>query len=871
MKAPEVSADGWLLDVYAVEDGARIWFLDQDGGRRCFETAFPVTFYAGGPAVQLRKLARFLHEAYGLEPHGPEQIAAPERRAATSRPKPKGGRTPSKAAAPPDRAAPSAVSVQSLRRKAIKSIAEVEGRQVGVEDRPFVSAARGRSLSGTGEAGKSKGGRTLSKAAAAAPLSARLAARKDLFAGQIPVLAITLAAPAALPQVFRRVAAAFPDLEYYDADLPLSLRFAHRTGVFPLLACRLWYSGSRLYKIAALESRWDVQLALPPLRVLRLRPDCDPFYHPPSAVTATIGPHTRRIPAADARLLLWGIGHLLKRFDPDLILTDYGDTWLFPRLIEASEAHRLPFNPGRDPQRPYQRRGAFSYHTYGRIAHRGAQVHLYGRFHVDHMNATMYRQTGLHGIIEVTRLSGLPLQDVARKSPGAGITAMQMLIALEDDVLVPYEKAQVEDFKTPQELVRADRGGLVGQPVTGLHGQVAGIDFFSMYAQAMAHFNISPEKIAWRSGPGRTQVPGLGVYVDRRRPGLVPRTVGPILDKRWAIKEQLAKLDRRDCRYEPLKSYATALKWLLLVGFGYMGYKRFRWGRVEAHEAVTAFGRQVLLQAKEMAEALGYDVLYFNVDGLYVQKAGGAALEQEELARLLDRIRRRTGLRIALDQVFEWIAFLPSRLDARVPVANRYFGVSRGPHGEAVLKIRGLAQRRHDTPEWVSEAQLAIMGCMSRAGNAAGIADRLPAIVDLVRARLRELEAGRVPRRSLLASQVLSRELAAYRSPSPGARAALQLQRRGRTLSPGQKVKFWYTRTPDGVTADGLDASGRAPIDTKRYRVLLLRAVDDLLQPLGVDEATMQIWLQYGYGRQRAPRRLGTRERSWALPLENWG
>jgi DNA polymerase-2 len=625
-----------------------------------------------------------------------------------------------------------------------------------------------------------------------------------------------------------------------------------------------------MYKIAALESRWDIQLALPPLRVLRLRPDSDPFYRPPSIVTATIGPHTRRISAGDDRLLLWGLSHLLKCFDPDLILTDYGDTWLFPRLIEAAEAHRLPFNPSRDPERPYQRRGAFSYHTYGRIAHRGAQVHLYGRFHVDHMNATMYRQTGLHGIIEVTRLSGLPLQDVARKSPGAGITAMQMLVALDDDVLVPYEKAQVEDFKTPQELVRADRGGLVGQPVTGLHAQVAGIDFFSMYAQAMAHFNISPEKIAWQDGTGRLRVPGLGVYVDRASPGLVPKTVGPILDKRWAIKMEMAALDRRDCRYEPLKAYATALKWLLLVGFGYMGYKRFRWGRVEAHEAVTAFGRAVLLQAKETAEGLGYRVLYFNVDGLYVQKMDGGPPAQEELAQLLERIQRRTGLRIALDQVFEWIAFLPSRLDDRVPVANRYFGISRGPRGEAVLKIRGLAQRRHDTPEWVSQVQVEILERMSRAQAASQIAGRLPEIVDLVRARLRNLEDGRIPRRSLLASQVLSRELAAYRSPSPGARAALQLERLGRTLSPGQKVKFWYTRTPDGVTADGLPACERAPIDTKRYRTLLLRAVDDLLQPLGVDEETLQVWLGYGFAGHGAPSLQKNNGRQWALPLEAW-
>ena len=42
---------------------------------------------------------------------------------------------------------------------------------------------------------------------------------------------------------------------------------------------------------------------------------------------------------------------------------------------------------------------------------------------------------------------------------------------------------------------------------------------------------------------------------------------------------------------------------------------------------------------------------------------------------MLEAIQHQTGLQIALDGVYRWVAFLPSKRDPRAPVANRYFGV----------------------------------------------------------------------------------------------------------------------------------------------------------------------------------------------------
>ena len=102
----------------------------------------------------------------------------------------------------------------------------------------------------------------------------------------------------------------------------------------------------------------------------------------------------------------------------------------------------------------------------------------------------------------------------------------------------------------------------------------------------------------------------------------MPRTLKPIL----ALREQLKARAREAPPAEAgqYKQRQTALKWMLVTCFGYLGYKNARFGRIEAHEAVTAHGRDKLLTAKEISEAAGFTVLHGLTDCLWLQKTGGA-------------------------------------------------------------------------------------------------------------------------------------------------------------------------------------------------------------------------------------------------------
>jgi DNA polymerase-2 len=634
--------------------------------------------------------------------------------------------------------------------------------------------------------------------------------RRDLFLGERDVLAVITSKPMGLQKLFGELQRQFPSLDYYDADIPLSLRFIAHTDTHLLGRCQVEIDEEWVQDIEPLNSPWEIDPTSIPLRILTLSPDINPVIRNPSRLTIRYERGKYSLPLEPVRTLMIGLKADLKRFDPDLIVTDYGDTWLFPQLKTWSKETGIEFNPNRDQNRQVLTRRADSYFAYGQVVYRGAQAHLFGRWHVDRHNAMSFWEYGLEGAMEQARVTGLGVQEMARKSPGAGITAMQMLTALRNGVMVPVQKQQVEDTKTLAELIRADHGGLIYQPIIGLHSNVAQIDFSSMYPAIMVKHNISPETVGKEDAPE----------------GLIPKTLRPLLEKRLMLKNILSDLDPRDCRTEILKARAAALKWLLVVCFGYLGYKNARFGKIESHEAVTAMSRELMLQAKEVAEDMGFTVLHMYVDCLFVQQGGFE--RPADFTPLMEAIADKTEIPIAMEGVFKWVAFLSSKRDARVPVPNQYFGA----YQDGSIKYRGIELRRRDTTLWVRKIQLAVLEILAQADTPQELADCVPDVLAVVERARHDLKAGRVPQEELIVRQKLSRVLEGYKSPSPAARAALQLQACGRQVASGQVIEFLYTCGGSGVQAWEIgDMLKLGRLDIQRYYTLLDRAIRTVLDP----------------------------------------
>ena len=669
--------------------------------------------------------------------------------------------------------------------------------------------------------------------------------RKDAFITEpLATLQAVIDSPAHQTRLFRDAQRLFPNLTYYDADIPIHTRHAARFGTFPLAFCDLTYDTDRwIQAIRVLNSRWNLAPVHPVLRLLELEPDCDPGRGTPRVIRVRWQKHQKSLSLNQPAELIASLNTFLKQYDPDLVLTQWGDNWLIPELLKLSERVGEKLFLNRDEQRDVHWQKELTYFSYGQIIFRAEEAHLFGRCHIDQRNAMMWRDYGLDGVLESACVTAQSIERAARVSPGSGISAMQMLTALEKGILVPWHKQQVEEFKNGVDLIQRDRGGLIYQPIVGVHAHVAQVDFISMYPAIIIKGNISPE----------VPLP-KGIVPASEELGVVPLTLKPLYEKRVALKMHQAQYSRNNPLSRRDKARSSALKWLLVVCFGFLGYKNARFGRIEAHEAVTNGGREVLLRAKEVAESLGFEVLHLYVDALWLKKEG--SVDKSDFQGVIDEISRQTTLGVSLDGVYRWVAFLPSRVDPRVPVANRYYGVFQ----DGSLKIRGIEARRRDTPPWVTTTQNQMLECLSRASTFEQLPARIKQAFEIFTKALSDIRSDRVKLEHLVVTARISHELESYKSPTPAARAAMLLfKNTGQRIRPGQKMRYIYVLgNPDVCPWEGSAGLSSPQVDKVKYIEFMARAATSVFQPFGVDSTELKRWahsatieLKLDFGREK--------------------
>jgi len=672
--------------------------------------------------------------------------------------------------------------------------------------------------------------RRLSAAAARQPhaLACRSSERMDLWEQRArPVLEIEVAHPNEFTSWTRWVRQFDSALRLYNSDLMLASLYCWQRGVFPLARVEVEANGEgRVLALECRDTEWAIDYEPPPLEILRVRlgglKGIDPRHGVQTALEIEVDGRQFELDEAGEPAAV-AFQHLLARHDPDLILSDWGDATILPRLREQAAKLRLPLTLNRDPSAEIQESRARSYMSYGRILFKNSATTLFGRLHVDTQNSFIADKCDLSGLWELARITKLPVQYCSRTSTGTGISYMQMELAWRDGVLIPEQKAEPEDPKPPDELLIADRGGLVFTPKTGFHANVAELDFVSEYPSIMARFNISPETVNCPCCPDAPRVPELGYRVCQKRRGITSRVVERLIAKRGELKKRYRESAGQQAQCYKLQR--DALKWLLVCCFGYTGYKNARFGKIEAHEAINAVARETLLVAKEIAEDRGYEILHALVDSLYVQKAGATRGDYETLNA---EIEARTQLPLAIEAIYRYVVFLPSRQFEDVPVPNRFFAVAE----DGALKVRGLELRRHDTPPLVARMQQETLEILAEAHDFTGYLAKLEEAREILRRSEESVADGSVAIEDLIISKRLTREPREYQKANQTAIAAQQLFGSGVRLRPGQTVEYIITDSGNRVPNDRVRAyalwDGWFGYDRRKYRELLHDAFDPL-------------------------------------------
>ncbi len=614
------------------------------------------------------------------------------------------------------------------------------------------------------------------------------------------------------------------EIVFYNLDIPTPQHYLYLKHLFPL--CRLSIEFDRqgaIAEISAVNSPWEIDHKMPRLRILRMRGErMRPLTATSRIVIATDMDETVVHPATGVKAIE-RFNEIISHYDPDLILSERGDSTLFPSLLQTAKQEKMQLRLDRDrviTERKIETEGR-TYFSYGRIIYKPPNYPLFGRWHIDRKNSFTHHESGMEGLLELSRLSRVPVQRMSRTSPGTAMTSLQIYRAICEGILVPWRKNEPEKPKTALQLLTSDKGGLTFQPMMGEYENIAEIDFASMYPSLMVTRNLSPETVLC-SCCDNNAVPEAGYNVCEKRRGLIPLTLKPLIERRKEYKRLMKEADERTRAIYDARR--TAIKWMLVTCFGYMGYKNARMGRIEAHEAVTAWGRETLLRAKEIAEDDGYEMLHALTDSLWLSKDG---LAEDDVLRLCAKISGETGIEMSLEGIYRWIVFLPSKVKSTRPVAARFFGA----FADGSLKIRGLACRRRDTPPFIKNAQEEMLELLSKARNLAELQERRREAAQVYDRCRAELESGAVDPRLLVIEQVLSREIDEYSVGTRASLAARELIADGVKVHPGETIGYVITDAKAKNKEERISAGGgkvEIAYDREEYLIKLEKAASEI-------------------------------------------
>ncbi|MEM1245859.1 MAG: DNA polymerase II [Acidobacteriota bacterium] len=297
--------------------------------------------------------------------------------------------------------------------------------------------------------------------------------------------------------------------------------------------------------------------------------------------------------------------------------------------------------------------------------------------------------------VERSRLTGMPLDRVA-----ASVASFDFLYLSELGARGIVAQSLRAPGTPDRENFEPMAGGHLLPMVTGLHENVLLLDFKSLYPSLMRTFHIDPLGYA-RAGNAAIEAPNGARF--RNEPGILGGLLDQLMPARERAKEQGNTIA------------SQAIKILMNSFYGVLGTTSCRFFDPALANAITGFGKELLLWTRDALERRGLEVLYGDTDSVFV--ASGTDAEAARLlgdvlaAALTEELREHLaeayGVESKLELEFECLylkLFLPHVRSGTAGAAKRYAGlIDDGDEGR--IDFKGLEAVRRDWTDFAREAQ----------------------------------------------------------------------------------------------------------------------------------------------------------------------
>ena len=396
-------------------------------------------------------------------------------------------------------------------------------------------------------------------------------------------------------------------------------------------------------------------------------------------------------------------------------------------------------------------------------------------YNLDDVYATMELANNYTPIIfEISEFINYPVSDLIFSSAGVMVERLFTKYYFENKKIIP-NKPTHDTIAERQKF--SFSGAFVKAPISGIHQNLAVLDFRSYHISLMISYNLSPETVdcsCCKEEPFAV----LGSHYICKKRGFVPILLEQLLSLRAGYKEKAKSLPKDTTEYREMHAKQYALKIFLASTYGYMGFAGARWYSKPTLEIMYSLVRSKIQDTIKDLENLGYTVVYGDTDSCFVEFRNIDKLKSD-LEKINEGLPK--AMTLELEDVYQSGIFVQSR-DKDRAAKKKYALLDYNGN----LKIKGFEFVRHDWCILVKETQKEILRIILKEKDPKKALKYLQLIIE-------DLQKKEIPNSKLIIQTFVHKSLESYKTLNPAMSAVKNAKGKGKKFKVGDLVEYIVT------------------------------------------------------------------------------
>jgi len=425
-------------------------------------------------------------------------------------------------------------------------------------------------------------------------------------------------------------------------------------------------------------------------------------------------------------------------------------------------------------------------------------------------------------LIVISRIARMPIDDISRMGVSQWIRSLLYYEHRQNGILIPRrQELDNRSSNVVNEAIIKDkkfRGGLVVEPVEGIHFDVTVMEFASLYPSIIKVKNLSYETVRCsHDACKKNTIPQTNHWVCTKKNGLTSVLIGSLRDLRVNYYKNMAKKDTLTVEEKQLFTVVSqALKVILNACYGVMGAEIFPLYFLPAAEATTATGRHIILDTINKCKESGIDVLYGDTDSLFVKKPTPKQIED-----IITKAKMDHNVELEIEKEYRYVVLSGRK--------KNYLGVTKN----GKVDVKGLTGKKSHTPPFIKTLFYELLDILSEIKTAEEFKRAKNKISDKITECARKVQAKEIPLQDLAFNVMISKAPRDYTKTVPQhIRAAKQLESI-REIIKGDKISYVKILNKPGVRP--IEMARKSEIDTSKYMEFMERTLDQLTSSMDLD------------------------------------